>query len=167
MTPAQALTAIQTMAAILKNGTTEQQARISEAVVARMDLLLWLDAKFAKDLTSTRIVPSMRKLNKLKRSDMENLDEQHLLTPSLGRFFARLSEGIGICFASGEKEEDSCLVINLSGKVVEYNLISKTLHEIYDIGSNQFDDNLDHDQLITPFVVDHNVYEFILSFASV
>ncbi|GJR59645.1 hypothetical protein Tco_1501807 [Tanacetum coccineum] len=26
-----------------------------------------LDAKFAKDLTSTRIVPSMRKLNKLKR----------------------------------------------------------------------------------------------------
>ncbi|GKE58338.1 hypothetical protein Tco_1497523 [Tanacetum coccineum] len=38
-----------------------------------------LDAKFAKDLTSTRIVPSMRKLNKLKRSDMENLDEQRLL----------------------------------------------------------------------------------------
>ncbi|GJU06227.1 F-box protein-like protein [Tanacetum coccineum] len=36
----------------------------------------------------------------------------------------------------GEREEDSCLVINLSGKVVEYNLISKTLHEIYDIGSN-------------------------------
>ncbi|GKB82476.1 hypothetical protein Tco_0949371 [Tanacetum coccineum] len=67
----------------------------------------------------------------------------------------------------GEKEEDSCLVINLSGKVVEYNLISKTLHEIYDIGSNQFDDNLDDDELITPFVADHNVYEFILSFASV
>ncbi|GKD69842.1 hypothetical protein Tco_1323932 [Tanacetum coccineum] len=39
-----------------------------------------LDAKFAKDLASTRIVPSTRKLNKLKRSDMENLDEQSLLT---------------------------------------------------------------------------------------
>ncbi|GKB46327.1 hypothetical protein Tco_0897080 [Tanacetum coccineum] len=63
----------------------------------------------------------------------------------------------------GEREEDSCLVINLSGKVVEYNLISKTLHEIYDIGSNQLDD----DELIPPFAADHNVYEFIPSFASV
>ncbi|GJY80419.1 hypothetical protein Tco_0493170 [Tanacetum coccineum] len=59
----------------------------------------------------------------------------------------------------GEREEDSCLVINLSGKVVEYNLISKTHHEIYDIGSNQLDD----DELIPPFAADHNVYEFILS----
>ncbi|GKB07545.1 hypothetical protein Tco_0835829 [Tanacetum coccineum] len=33
-----------------------------------------------------------------------------------------------------EREEDSFLVINLSGKVVQYNLISKTLHEIYDCG---------------------------------
>ncbi|GJX94326.1 F-box protein-like protein [Tanacetum coccineum] len=63
----------------------------------------------------------------------------------------------------GEREEDSCLVINLSGKVVECNLISKTLHEIYDIGSNQLDD----DELIPPFAADHNVYEFIPSFASV
>ncbi|GJY66911.1 hypothetical protein Tco_0469149, partial [Tanacetum coccineum] len=63
----------------------------------------------------------------------------------------------------GEREEDSCLVINLSRKVVEYNLISKTLHEIYDIGSNQLDD----DELIPPSAVDHNVYEFIPSFASV
>ncbi|GJU53358.1 F-box protein-like protein [Tanacetum coccineum] len=63
----------------------------------------------------------------------------------------------------GEREEDSCLVINLSRKVVEYNLISKTLHEIYDIGSNQLDD----DELIPPFPADHNVYEFILTFASV
>ncbi|GKB26298.1 hypothetical protein Tco_0865699 [Tanacetum coccineum] len=67
----------------------------------------------------------------------------------------------------GEREEDSCLVINLSGKVVKYNLISKTLHEIYDIGSNQLDDNIDYDELIPPFVADHNVYEFIPSFASV
>ncbi|GJW27754.1 hypothetical protein Tco_0044629 [Tanacetum coccineum] len=37
----------------------------------------------------------------------------------------------------GEREEDSFLVINLSGKVVEYNLISKILREIYDMGSNQ------------------------------
>nr|GEV22506.1 hypothetical protein [Tanacetum cinerariifolium] len=59
-------------------------------------------------------------------------------------------------------EENSCLVINLSGKVVEYNLISKTLYEIYDIGSNQLDDN----ELIPPFASDHNVYEFIPSFRS-
>ncbi|GJY04023.1 reverse transcriptase domain-containing protein [Tanacetum coccineum] len=39
-----------------------------------------LDAKFTKDLTSTRIVPLTRKLNKLNRSDIENLDEQRLLT---------------------------------------------------------------------------------------
>ncbi|GKD00263.1 hypothetical protein Tco_1170537, partial [Tanacetum coccineum] len=29
--------------------------------------------------------------------------------------------------------------------VVQYNLISKTLHEIYDYGSNQLDDNHDDD----------------------
>nr|GEX28462.1 hypothetical protein [Tanacetum cinerariifolium] len=63
----------------------------------------------------------------------------------------------------GEREEDSYLVINLSGKIIEYNLISKTLHEIYDIGSNQLDD----DELIPPFAADHNVYQFILSFTSV
>ncbi|GKB53366.1 hypothetical protein Tco_0904119 [Tanacetum coccineum] len=43
----------------------------------------------------------------------------------------------------GEREQDLFLVINLSGKVVQYNLISKTLHEIYDCGSNQLDDNHD------------------------
>ncbi|GJZ85590.1 hypothetical protein Tco_0650929 [Tanacetum coccineum] len=43
----------------------------------------------------------------------------------------------------GEREQDSFLVINLSRKVVQYNLISKTLHEIYDCGSNQLDDNHD------------------------
>ncbi|GJU65615.1 hypothetical protein Tco_1247450 [Tanacetum coccineum] len=36
----------------------------------------------------------------------------------------------------GEREQDSLLEINLSGKVVQYNLISKTPHEIYDCGSN-------------------------------
>ncbi|GJZ78867.1 hypothetical protein Tco_0643704, partial [Tanacetum coccineum] len=34
----------------------------------------------------------------------------------------------------GEREKDSFLVIKLSGKVVQYNLISKNLHEIYDSG---------------------------------
>ncbi|GKD60985.1 hypothetical protein Tco_1298494 [Tanacetum coccineum] len=33
----------------------------------------------------------------------------------------------------GEREEDVFLVINLSGKVVKYNLISKTINEIFDI----------------------------------
>ncbi|GJX21048.1 hypothetical protein Tco_0223725 [Tanacetum coccineum] len=46
-----------------------------------------LDAKFAKDPTSTRIVPSTRKLNKLKRSDMENLDEQRPLTGTMEESF--------------------------------------------------------------------------------
>ncbi|GKG03588.1 hypothetical protein Tco_0311224, partial [Tanacetum coccineum] len=41
------------------------------------------------------------------------------------------------------REQDSFLVIKLSGNVVQYNLISKTLHEIYDCESNQVDDNHD------------------------
>ncbi|GJT12117.1 hypothetical protein Tco_0859159 [Tanacetum coccineum] len=67
----------------------------------------------------------------------------------------------------GEREDDSCFVINLSRKVIQYNLISKTLHEIYDIGYNQRDDNLVVDELIMPFRADHSVYEFILSSVSV
>ncbi|GJV07546.1 hypothetical protein Tco_1345202 [Tanacetum coccineum] len=41
----------------------------------------------------------------------------------------------------GEREEDCFLVINLSGKVVKYNIISKTISHIFDIGSNQMDDD--------------------------
>ncbi|GKA18136.1 hypothetical protein Tco_0697973 [Tanacetum coccineum] len=83
-----------------------------------------------------------------------------------------LPEGWSIWFTVwsivlGERKEDSCLVINLYGKVVQYNLISKTLHEIYDIGYNQLDDNLVDDELIMPFGADHSVYEFIPSSASV
>nr|GEW73087.1 hypothetical protein [Tanacetum cinerariifolium] len=66
----------------------------------------------------------------------------------------------------GEREQDSFLVIKLSGKVVQYNLISKILHEIYDCGSNQVDDNHDVDELLQQFQAQHNVYEFISSFAS-
>ncbi|GJS70915.1 hypothetical protein Tco_0703756 [Tanacetum coccineum] len=57
----------------------------------------------------------------------------------------------------------------VSDKVVEYNLISKTLHEIYDYGSNQLDDNHDDDddELLQQFQAEHNIYEFIPSFASV
>ncbi|GKB33699.1 hypothetical protein Tco_0873100, partial [Tanacetum coccineum] len=43
----------------------------------------------------------------------------------------------------GEREQDSFFVIKLSRKVVQYNLILKTLHEIYDCGSNQVNDNHD------------------------
>nr|GEX47405.1 hypothetical protein [Tanacetum cinerariifolium] len=42
-----------------------------------------------------------------------------------------------------EREQDLFLVIKLFGKVVQYNLISKTLHEIYNCKSNQVDDNHD------------------------
>ncbi|GKA70191.1 retrotransposon protein, putative, ty1-copia subclass, partial [Tanacetum coccineum] len=52
----------------------------------------------------------------------------------------------------GEREENSFLVITLSGKVVEYNLISKILREIYDMGSNKVvDDYLDG--FIPPFAI--------------
>ncbi|GKD46345.1 hypothetical protein Tco_1270990 [Tanacetum coccineum] len=70
----------------------------------------------------------------------------------------------------GEMEDDSFLVINLSVKVVQYNLISKTLYEIYDCGSNQLDDNHDNDDdddLLQQFEAEQNIYEFILFFSSV
>ncbi|GJR42321.1 hypothetical protein Tco_1310424 [Tanacetum coccineum] len=44
-----------------------------------------------------------------------------------------------------EREDDSFLVISLSVKVIQYNLISQTLYEIYDCGSNQLDDSHDND----------------------
>ncbi|GKB38521.1 hypothetical protein Tco_0883463 [Tanacetum coccineum] len=78
----------------------------------------------------------------------------------------------------GGREQDLFLVIKLSGKVVQYNLILKTFNEICDCGSNQLDDNHDDnddddddddddDELLQQFQAEHNVYEFILSFASV
>ncbi|GKC02020.1 reverse transcriptase domain-containing protein [Tanacetum coccineum] len=68
----------------------------------------------------------------------------------------------------GEGEENVFVVINLSGKVVQYNLISKTNTEIFDIGSNQMDDDDDDAVVfIPPFEVDPNLYEFISSLASV
>ncbi|GJV28892.1 zinc finger, CCHC-type containing protein [Tanacetum coccineum] len=52
----------------------------------------------------------------------------------------------------GEREEDSFLVINLSRKVVQYNLISKTLCEIYDMRSNKVDYDYLHG-FIPPFAM--------------
>ncbi|GKB58896.1 hypothetical protein Tco_0915082 [Tanacetum coccineum] len=55
--------------------------------------------------------------------------------------------------------------------VVQYNLVSKTFHKIYDCGFNQLDDNHDDDddddELLQQFQAEHNVYEFISSFTSV
>ncbi|GKB38130.1 hypothetical protein Tco_0883072 [Tanacetum coccineum] len=60
----------------------------------------------------------------------------------------------------GERKDDAFLVINLCGKVVKYNLISKTINEIFDIGSNQMDDDDDDDvEFIRPF-------QLILTFMS-
>ncbi|GJT57187.1 reverse transcriptase domain-containing protein [Tanacetum coccineum] len=68
----------------------------------------------------------------------------------------------------GEGEEDAFVVINISGKVVKYHLISKTTTEIFDIGSNQMDDDDDDAvEFIPPFEVDPNIYEFIPSLACV
>ncbi|GJV26034.1 hypothetical protein Tco_1378729 [Tanacetum coccineum] len=72
---------------------------------------------------------------------------------------------VSICL--GEGEEDAFVVINLSGKVVKYNLISKTNTEIFDIGSNQIDDDDDAVVFFPPFEVDPNLYEFIPSLESV
>nr|GFC72502.1 hypothetical protein [Tanacetum cinerariifolium] len=67
----------------------------------------------------------------------------------------------------GEREEYAFVVINLSGKVVKYNLISKTNTKIFDIESNQMDDDDDDVVVfIPPFEVDPNRYEFIPSLAS-
>nr|GFA62730.1 hypothetical protein [Tanacetum cinerariifolium] len=64
----------------------------------------------------------------------------------------------------GEGEEDDFVVINLSEKVIKYNLISKTNTAIFDIGSNQMDDDdddvADDDGtvlFIPPFEVDPNL----------
>nr|GFC92282.1 hypothetical protein [Tanacetum cinerariifolium] len=64
----------------------------------------------------------------------------------------------------GEKEDDSFLVINISGKVVKYNIISNTINQFFDIGSNEMDDEY---ELFPAYKVAHYPYEFILSFASV
>ncbi|GJT97955.1 hypothetical protein Tco_1093473 [Tanacetum coccineum] len=74
----------------------------------------------------------------------------------------------------GEREEDSFIIINLSTKVVQYNLISKTLREIYDMGSNEIADDYLHG-FIPPYAMydvgykklDYKVFEFIPSSASV
>ncbi|GJX22202.1 receptor-like serine/threonine-protein kinase SD1-8 [Tanacetum coccineum] len=48
------------------------------------------------------------------------------------------------CSMWSKREDDSFLIINLSAKVVQYNLISKTLPEIYDMGSNAIADDYLH-----------------------
>ncbi|GKF20329.1 hypothetical protein Tco_0068967 [Tanacetum coccineum] len=116
-------------------------------------------------------------------------------------FMTLLPEGWSIRYivwilVVGEKEDDSFLGMNLSGKVVQYNLISKTVSEIYDMGYNEVADDYLHgfippfamydmgynevadDYLhgfIPPFAMydmgykklDYKVYEFISSSASV
>ncbi|GKB25836.1 hypothetical protein Tco_0865237 [Tanacetum coccineum] len=76
-----------------------------------------------------------------------------------------MMKGYSVCLAR-RKGRGCFLMINLSGKVVKYNLISNTINEIFNIGSNQIDDD-DDDEFIRPFSVDPNVYEFIPSFVSV
>ncbi|GKE38155.1 hypothetical protein Tco_1461560 [Tanacetum coccineum] len=108
-------------------------------------------------------------------------DPDHLIIttipiPQWGMTFLKSYGYMDLIIVLGEREQDSFLVIKFSGKVVQYNLISKTLHEIYHCGSNQLDDNLDDndddddyddDELLQQFQAEHNFYEFIQSFASV
>ncbi|GKA52084.1 hypothetical protein Tco_0745280 [Tanacetum coccineum] len=75
------------------------------------------------------------------------------------------------CFGDGEQISFFGDKLSRKGKVVQYDLISKTLHEIYDCGSNQLDDNHDDDddddEFLQHFEAEHNVYELIPSFTSV
>nr|GEW34285.1 retrovirus-related Pol polyprotein from transposon TNT 1-94 [Tanacetum cinerariifolium] len=75
----------------------------------------------------------------------------------IDNFMTSLLEGWSIrstvwSIVLGEREDDSFLVINLSGKVVEFNLISKNLREMYDVGSNQVVNDY-HDGFIPPFAM--------------
>ncbi|GKF42237.1 hypothetical protein Tco_0125579 [Tanacetum coccineum] len=63
----------------------------------------------------------------------------------------------------GDREEDSFLVINISRKVVKYNIISKTISQVFDIGSNEMDVEY---ELFQAYKVAHYPYEFIPSFSS-
>ncbi|GJU66793.1 hypothetical protein Tco_1253052 [Tanacetum coccineum] len=77
MTPAQALITIQTMvdhSQKWRDGTTSRN--IGSSSSSKMDLAALVN----KTYNSTWIAPQTEKLNKLKRSDMENLDKQRLLT---------------------------------------------------------------------------------------
>ncbi|GJR88383.1 hypothetical protein Tco_0212394 [Tanacetum coccineum] len=140
----------------LKDGGEEFQRSFRHSDTERLsrsDKVLKLK-NFKKDAT----------LKLFKSTNQESVDTDDFMTP--------LPEGWPIrstvrSIVLGEREQDSFLVINLSGKVVQYNLLSKTLLEIYDCGSNQLDDNHDDDELLQQFEAEHNIYEFIPSFASV
>ncbi|GJX34485.1 hypothetical protein Tco_0246042 [Tanacetum coccineum] len=61
---------------------------------------------------------------------MVNLDD--IMTP----FPDSWSMGLSVfCIVLGEKEEDSSMVINFSGKIVQYKIASKTLCILGDLGS--------------------------------
>ncbi|GKC06031.1 hypothetical protein Tco_0997641 [Tanacetum coccineum] len=75
--------------------------------------------------------------------DLVNTDE--FMTPLLERWSIRFTVW---SISLGERGEDSFSVINLSGKVVKYNLISKTISKIFDIRSNQMDDDDDYGKKI-------------------
>ncbi|GJX33523.1 hypothetical protein Tco_0243378 [Tanacetum coccineum] len=74
----------------------------------------------------------------------------------------------------GKREEDSFLIINLSAKVIQYNLISKTMRKINDMRSNKIDDDYLHG-FILPYAMydvgykklDYKVFEFIPSSARI
>nr|GEY81956.1 hypothetical protein [Tanacetum cinerariifolium] len=88
---------------------------------------------------------------------------------STDEFMTPLLDRWSICSAVwsiglGEREDDSFLVINISGKIIKYNIISKTISQIFDIGSNQMDDEY---EFFPAYKVDHYTYKFIPSFASV
>ncbi|GJU47741.1 RNA-directed DNA polymerase, eukaryota, reverse transcriptase zinc-binding domain protein [Tanacetum coccineum] len=93
------------------------------------------------------------------------VDDYEFFLPYTNYSIRRMVDSVNYLeYGLGERKKDSFLIINLSGKVVKYNLISKTINEIFDIRSNQMDDD---DDFIPPLSVDTNLYEFTLSLTSV
>ncbi|GJV52700.1 hypothetical protein Tco_1448441 [Tanacetum coccineum] len=94
---------------------------------------------------------------------IRSLTSKSLTKDDIGSSEFTIYEMMKGCYVWSVREEDSLLVINLSRKVVQYNLISKMLHDIFDCGSNQLDDNHDDDddELLQQLEAEHNVYEFI------
>ncbi|GJR15252.1 importin subunit alpha-9 [Tanacetum coccineum] len=102
------------------------------------------------------------KVVQFMKSQLLTLKFKFTLQRQAIRAYAGLSTALSI--GLGEKEDDSFLVINLSGKVVKYNLISKTTSQIFDIRSNQMDDDADDYEFFPPYTIAHNPYEFTPSF---
>nr|GEV86062.1 zinc finger, CCHC-type [Tanacetum cinerariifolium] len=160
---------------VMKNMVNEHNLLIAELNVFG-GLLALQCAEFFKQLSQTKVLKMLEIRKSIaKEKCLSGVGLCSFLDDFGSREFTIYEMTIG-CSVWMVREQDSFLVIKLLGKVVQYNIISKILHEIYDCGSNLVDDNHDDnddadddddDELLQQFQAKHNVYEFIQSFASV